>query len=205
MASLFAAMLLASATAFHVPKPAMRTTMRPSTALNAVGVIYSTTTGNTENVAGYIKDAAGLDEIYEISEVSDDTFVGFDGLIVGAPTWHTGADEMRSGTSWDDFLYSNLPNMDLNGKKVAIFGVGDQGSYAENFCDAAGELYDCLKARGADIIGFTSTDDYDHDDSKAIRDGKFCGAMFDEDNQFDLSEGRAAAWISQLKSEGMPF
>jgi hypothetical protein len=27
-----------------------------------------------------------------------------DGLIVGAPTWNTGADEGRSGTAWDDVL-----------------------------------------------------------------------------------------------------
>ena len=49
-------------------------------------------------------------------------------MIVGAPTWHTGADEQRSGTSWDDWLYDTLPNLDLDGKKVAIFGVGEQGT-----------------------------------------------------------------------------
>ena len=29
--------------------------------------------------------------------------------------------------------------------------------------------------------------------------------MFDEDNQSDLSADRAAAWVTQLKNEGMPF
>ena len=28
----------------------------------------------------------------------------FDGFIIGAPTWNTGADEERSGTAWDEFL-----------------------------------------------------------------------------------------------------
>lgn len=37
-----------------------------------------------------------------------------------------GADTERSGTSWDEFLYNDLPSLDLKGKKVAIFGLGDQ-------------------------------------------------------------------------------
>ncbi|KAJ8598516.1 hypothetical protein CTAYLR_001388 [Chrysophaeum taylorii] len=184
--------------------PAYTTTPRLKP-LNAVGIFYSTTTGNTETIAGYIQEATGLDEIYDIGSVEASTFTGFDGMICGAPTWHTGADEQRSGTSWDDVLYGWMQEADLSGKTIAIFGVGDQGSYAENFCDAAGELYDVLTERGAKVIGFTSTDGYDHDDSKAIRDGMFCGLMCDEDNQYDLSAERASTWISKLKADGMPF
>ena len=80
-----------------------------------------------------------------------------------------------------------------------------QESYADNFCDATGELYDCFTKQGAEVIGFTPTDGYSHVESKAIRDGKFCGLMCDEDNQFDLSEARSNSWVEQLKSEGMPF
>eukprot|EP00616_Rhizochromulina_sp_CCMP1243_P011958 CAMPEP_0118986926 /NCGR_PEP_ID=MMETSP1173-20130426/43132_1 /TAXON_ID=1034831 /ORGANISM="Rhizochromulina marina cf, Strain CCMP1243" /LENGTH=58 /DNA_ID=CAMNT_0006937741 /DNA_START=47 /DNA_END=223 /DNA_ORIENTATION=- len=57
----------------------------------------------------------------------------------------------------------------------------------------------------ASIVGFVSQDGYDHTESKSIRDGKFCGMPFDEDNQYDLSEGRAEAWISQLQGEGMSW
>jgi hypothetical protein len=32
------------------------------------------------------------------------TAPSLEGLIVGAPTWNTGADEGRSGTAWDDVL-----------------------------------------------------------------------------------------------------
>lgn len=42
----------------------------------------------------------------------------------------------------------------------------------------------------------------DHVSSKAERDGKFCGLMFDEDNQYNLSEDRANEWVVQLQSEG---
>ena len=86
---------------------------------------YSTTTGNTETCAGYIADITGL-EATDIGDASDDDISAADSLICGAPTWHTGADEQRSGTEWDAFLYERLPNLDLSGKKVAIFGLGDQ-------------------------------------------------------------------------------
>ncbi len=97
-----------------------------STSLKAGSVIYySTSTGNTETVATYIKDAVGC-SMEDIGDASEAEVASYDSLIVGAPTWHTGADEQRSGTSWDDFLYDTLPNIDLEGKKVAVFGMGDQ-------------------------------------------------------------------------------
>ena len=86
---------------------------RSATSLDGAVVYYSTSTGNTETVAQYIADAAGGLDIVDIGDASDDEIKGFDGLIIGAPTWHTGADEQRSGTSWDDFLYDTLPNIEL--------------------------------------------------------------------------------------------
>ncbi|CAB9503123.1 Flavodoxin 2 [Seminavis robusta] len=175
-----------------------------STALfGGVGIWYSSSTGNTETVADYIASAAGGLDYNDIGDATTEEIEGADALIVGAPTWHTGADEQRSGTSWDEWLYDTLPSLNMDGKKVAVFGVGDQQSYTDNFCDAAGELYDLLSAKGCKIYGLTSTEGYDHQASKAIVEGdKFCGLMCDEDNQYDLSEGRAQSWIAQLKDEG---
>lgn len=165
-------------------------------------VYYSTSTGNTETVAQYIADAVGGVDIVDIGDASEDEIKSFDSLIVGAPTWHTGADEQRSGTAWDDFLYDTLPNLDIGEKKVAVFGMGDQEQYGDNFCDAAGELYDLFEAKGCKMFGMTSTEGYVHSDSKALRGDKFCGLLMDEDNQYDLSEGRAKDWVEQLKGEG---
>merc|ERR1719378_953157 len=119
-------------------------------------LVYSTTTGNTEVCAGYISEATGIPMV-DIADTSDEDIAGADCLIIGAPTWHTGADDQRSGTSWDEFLYGPLTELDLSGKKVAIFGVGDSSSYADNFCDAAGELYDCFTKQGATVIGAVDT------------------------------------------------
>merc|ERR1711957_1031109 len=145
-----------------------------------IGLYYSTSTGNTETCAGYIGAAAGGLEAEDITD----------------------AETERSGTTWDDWLYNTLPDLDLTGKKVAVFGCGDQESYSGYYCDAAGELYDLFEAKGCKMFGMTSPEGYNHQSSKAERDGKFVGVMFDEDNQYDESEGRATAWIAQLKEEG---
>jgi flavodoxin I len=169
----------------------------------SVGLYYSTSTGNTETVAEYIADAAGVEDWKDIGDAEEGEFEGHDSIFVGAPTWHTGADTERSGTSWDEWLYDTLPNLDLSGKNVAIFGVGDSGSYSDNYCDAAGELYDLLTEKGAKVFGMSPSDDgFDYTESKSVVDDKFVGKMFDEDNYPDDSEERAGAWVEQLKSEG---
>ena len=162
----------------------------------ATSLVYATTTGNTETVAGYIAEASGL----EAEDIASADISGSDCIIIGAPTWNTvrrqifggwaprsarsrsppsprraqGADEQRSGTDMDGFLFETLPGLDVSGKKVAIFGVGDQSTYSANFCDAAGEIYDLMTAAGATVVGMTSTDGYEHEESKvrALRGGR---------------------------------
>merc|ERR1712078_588032 len=170
----------------------------------AVGLVYSTTTGNTETVAGYIAAKTGLEPV-DIGDLDGAGVAAFDGLIIGAPTWHTGADSERSGTAWDDFIYGDLESIDLAGKKVAIFGLGDSSGYGDNFCDAMDELKTCFEGRGATVIGSVATDSYEYEESKSVADGKFVGLACDEDNQPDLSEERVNAWIDQIKSEGKPL
>jgi len=173
-----------------------------ASATMGVGIIYSTTTGNTETVAGYLSAEIGVDAV-DIADAED--LASFDGLIIGAPTWHTGADSERSGTAWDDYLYGDLTSADLKGKKVAIFGLGDQAGYGDNFCDAMDELKSCFEKQGAEVIGAWSADGYDHTESKSESGGTFVGLACDEDNQPDQSEERVKAWVAQLKSEGMPL
>merc|ERR1719426_665478 len=193
---------LSVAEAFQVTAMGGRAMTRSRSVEAKVGLIYSTTTGNTETVAGYVAAATGA-EMTDIADCSPDDLMAFDGLICGAPTWHTGADTERSGTAWDDFLYGDLASMDMSGKKVAVFGLGDQAGYGDNFCDAMDELTSCFKKQGAEIVGAWSTDGYDHEESKSIDGGKFVGLACDEDNQPDLSEERVKAWVAQLKGEGM--
>merc|ERR1712232_708497 len=112
--------------------------------LKAVGLFFATQTGNTEEVAGLIGSATGL----EASDYDGEDFSDLDGMIVGCPTWNTGADEMRSGTTWDDYL-ETIKGYDLKGKTVAVFGCGDSQGYGDNFCDGIEELHDTFAAAGA--------------------------------------------------------
>jgi len=171
--------------------------------LRAVGLLYSTQTGNTETVAGIIAEAAGV-EATPIDDVDAADLAGYDGLIVGTPTWNTGADEFRSGTTWDDYL-EDIKALDLKGKPVAVFGCGDSQGYGDNFCDAIEEMHSTFKAAGAKMLGAVDASGYQHEESKSEVDGKFLGLPLDQDNEDDQTEGRVSDWISQLKSEGMPL
>merc|ERR1712224_195972 len=131
-AALFGLLASRSTRAFvGTSQPAGRRTCK--TGLRALGLFFATQTGNTETVAGMIGEASGA-EATDIGEVETEDLASYDGLIVGCPTWNTGADEIRSGTAWDDIL-EDIKGMDLAGKPVAIFGCGDSASYGDNFCD----------------------------------------------------------------------
>jgi len=172
--------------------------------VNAVGLFFGTQTGKTEECAGMIASAAGL-EAKDVGDVEPKDMPGYDGLIVGVPTWHTGADEQRSGTRWDDYL-EEIKSLDLCGKPVAVFGVGDSAGYGDNFCDAIEELHSTFEAAGAKMLGYVPDAEYEfYADSKSVKDGKFLGLPLDQDNEDDKSEARVSSWIDQIKGEGMPL
>ena len=170
----------------------------------STGIFYSTIGGDTGKCANLIGKEVGVSPA-DIGSISVGEVMEHDNLIVGAPTWNTGADTERSMTAWDQWLYYELPKLELKGKKLAIFGVGDQRGYKYNYCDAVGELYDTFTAQGIDSsYGRTSTEGYTVIESKAkVEDREeWYGCLFDEDNQRDLSEKRAKEWVAQLKGEG---
>ena len=137
----------------------------------------------------------------DIGDADMDGLLRFDGLIVGAPTWNTGSDEMRSMTDWDDKLDS-IRELSLKGKPVAVFGLGDSCGYGDYFCDAIEELHDAFESAGGKMIGYVSPEGYDFTDSKSVRDGRFLGLPLDATNEDDLTEDRVKAWTKQLASEG---
>ena len=51
----------------------------------------------------YLAAESGLEAVM-IDDLDGAGVAAFDGYIIGAPTWNTGADEERSGTAWDEFL-----------------------------------------------------------------------------------------------------
>jgi len=175
-----------------------------------IGIFYGTSTGNTGEAADAIveelKSSIGdIDEPIDVDDCDDvvSKLKQYEALIVGTPTWNTGADTERSGTGWDEIYYEEMEGLDLKGKKVAVFGLGDSVSYTENYADATGELHDVLESLGCTMLGYTSQDGYMHAASKAIRGDKFCGLLLDAVNQPDLTETRVKNWVKQILDEGL--
>ena len=122
---------------------------------------------------------------------------------LGTPTWHTGADTERSGTGWDEIYYGEMQKLNIAGKKVAVFGLGDSISYGENYADGSGELHDVFQNLGCNMMGYTSQEGYQHKESKAIRGESFCGLLLDAVNEEELTEGRVKNWVAKLLDEGI--
>ena len=97
----------------------------------------------------------------------------------------------------------NGSGVDLSGKIVAIYGMGDQIGYTEWFVDAMGMLSDAIAGQDCQRIGFWSTEGYQFDKSKAVTpDGEwFVGLALDDENQYDQTDERLLGWTAQLVSE----
>ena len=170
--------------------------------LMTVGIYFATTTGKTQDVAerlhGLLSIANAPRDLADVADVSE--FTELDGLICGIPTWNTGAETERSGTAWDGVL-EDIAELDLKGKSVAVFGLGDSGSYTDNFCDAMEELHDFFKQAGATMVGYVNKSDYTFEESKSVIGDQFCGLPLDEDSESDMTDDRLAKWAEQLKQE----
>ena len=103
-------------------------------------------------------------------------------------------------TYWDEMI-PEIESLDLKDKKVALFGLGDQIGYPDNFVDGLGILADAFEKAGAILVGFTSAEGYSFNRSRALRDGKWCGLVIDIENQSKLTDKRIADWCEQLKKE----
>jgi flavodoxin I len=163
-----------------------------------IGLFFGTQTGNTESAAEEIQKifGSGLVELHDVAQADASDLTGYDFLIIGCPTWNIG--ELQS--DWEG-LFPELDDVDFSGKKVAYFGCGDQVGYADNFLDAIGILEEKITERGGKTVGYWSTEGYDFDASKAVRNGKFVGLALDDTNQSDLTEQRLKKWVALLRAE----
>nr|WP_320118602.1 flavodoxin [uncultured Marinifilum sp.] len=167
--------------------------------MKKIGLFYSFNTNKTAKNAEKIKKAFGSSvELVSVNveEIDEDTFLTYDNMVLGVPTWFDG----ELPNYWDEFMPA-IEDLKLKGKTVALFGLGDQVGYPENFVDAIGILAKALEERGAKIIGLASTEGYTFERSAAIRDNKFLGLPLDIENQAALTDDRIKVWVEQLKTE----
>lgn len=158
-----------------------------------IGIFYGSTTGATEDIAGRIAEQLEGAEVLNISG-NEDKLTDYDVLILGTSTWGFG--DLQD--DWQAAL-DELGSLDLSGKKVAYFGLGDQETFADTFVDGIGIINDEIEKTGATVVGQTSTEGYTFNESKALVDGQFLGLALDEVNQSDLTDERVEQWIAELK------
>ena len=163
--------------------------------MGKTAIIYGSTTGTTEDIAGRIASKLNIaqGDIYEISKVTADTVAGYDTLLLGSSTWGSG--DLQD--DWYDGI-ETLKGADLAGKKIALFGCGDSSSYSATFCSALGTIYNDLKDSGATFVGSVDPSDYTSDGSDAVGDGQFVGLPIDEVNESDKTDERISNWVASL-------
>lgn len=116
-------------------------------------IVYGSTTGNTEYVAGVVDrvissqgfsttmldaaraDAAGLCDRYDF-------------ILFGCSTWGQDSIELQ-----DDFvdLFENFDKINAGGKAVAVFGCGDTAY--PYYCGAVDAIAEKLAELGAKVVG----------------------------------------------------
>lgn len=164
--------------------------------MKKIGIVYGSSSGNTENVAKLIQKAFGADaDVVDVAQASVDKLNEYSYLILGTSTWGVG--DLQD--DWDGFA-GQLKQVSWDGKKVAFFGLGDSASYSDSFVDGMGILYDEVKDK-AQVVGKVSSADYSYDSSRAEDGGMFVGLAIDEDNESDKTDERIAAWVEGLKNE----
>ena len=132
-------------------------------------IIYGTSTGTCEDLAGRIGAKLGVDNIINVTDMDDSVIADNDNLILGTSTW--GAGEVQD--DWYDGI-KVIKNADLSGKTVALFGCGDSESYP-------------------------ATDGYTFDESESVVDNKFVGLALDEVNEDGKTDERIDAWVAEIK------
>ena len=66
-----------------------------------------------------------------------------------------------------------MASKDFSGKKVGYFGSGDQGTFSDTFMDGIAIIDEEIQKTGAAIIGKTSVEGYEFNESRAVKNGEF--------------------------------
>jgi len=174
-----------------------------------IGIFFGTDTGRTRLLAKQIAKKLGdaADAPVNIGRTTLAEFLACDALILGSPTLGDGElpglSTGLSQPSWEEFL-PQLADADLAGKVVAIFGLGDQKKYPDEFVDAIGLIHDAVAARGARVVGRWPTAGYEFAASQAVDGEYFLGLAIDQINQPLLTDERVDSWLAQIRPELMP-
>ena len=171
--------------------------------MKKIALFYGSTTCYTEMAAEKIQ--AEFAEkgntqmpLFNIKDTDLKRMEEFEVLILGISTWDFGELQEDWESQWQD-----IADVNLAGKIIALYGLGDQIGYADWFQDALGMLHDEVIMQDCDIIGYWPNEGYEFTASKGLTEDKqfFVGLSLDDENQYEQSEQRIGQWIAQLSEE----
>lgn len=159
------------------------------------GVFYGSLTGTTAAIAQQIAQKLGVEEadVHNVSETPVSALGDYEILVAGTSTWGSG--EVQE--DWYDFI-DGMKGVELSGKKVALFGCGDE-NMSDTFCNGVAVLYKAFKDADAEMIAPFNPGPYDFSESEAVQEGVALGLLLDEVNHSDLSEARIDEWLQYVK------
>jgi len=162
--------------------------------MKKIAIIFGSDGGYTENVCQRLSEYFGEERIdlIEVVDTSVEQISSYEYVIFASSTWHDG----HLQDDWNDFS-QKLDEVDFSNKTIALLALGDQDGYGSTFCDSLGIFYE--KVKEGKVVGRTSTDGYDFEESIGIIDDEFLGLCIDEDNQDDLTDERLKNWYEAIK------
>lgn len=173
--------------------------------MKKIGIFFGTDTGTTRLMAKKIAKQLGDDiasKPLNVNRIEADDMLQYDALILGTPSYGEGdlpgIDTGVKDGSWQEFV-PKLAGVDMTGKTVALYGLGNQEKYPQRFADSLYLLYELFRNGGATLIGDWSTEGYAFEHSKAVVDERFVGLVIDNNSQGLLTESRLDAWLAEVK------
>lgn len=163
--------------------------------MKTVGIFFGTTGGKTKEVVDIVASQLGDAQVFDVAD-GIDAIELFDNIILASPTYGMG--ELQD--DWAGVI-DELADIDFSGKVVALIGVGDAAIFGANYVESMKHFYDAVEPKGAKIVGFTSTDDYDFEASEAIVDDKFMGLPIDASFDEDEISSKVESWLERVKEE----
>jgi flavodoxin I len=173
--------------------------------MKQIGIFFGTETGTTRLIAKKIHKLLGdelADKPVNVNRIAVEDFLQYDALILGIPSYGEGDLPGRSvgciESNWEEFL-KLLGEVELSGKRIALFGLGAQERYSDRFASSLFQLYRVMKDLGATIVGDWSAEGYEFNHSASVIDGQFVGLIIDQRTQGMLTDERIATWVNQIK------
>ncbi len=171
-----------------------------------IGLFYGSSTGAGERAALLIKqviEQSGVATV-DLAIVSADNLKvmeNYQYLIFGCSTWNIG--ELQ-----DDWAlkFNELDVVNFRGRKIALFGNGDQFGYSNSYVDAIGMIGNKVASLGGELVGFWPREGYQFEFSRGAFENTMMGLPLDDDNEPDKTPQRVVNWTYWVMEQfGMPM